>query len=453
MFRSVPFHTGAARWLAATLVVSVSLTASTVQYSYDAAGRLTGARYDTGVVIKYEYDSNGNMLRRIVDATPPVVALDPAITGDPTPALSGTVDDPDATVQVVIDGLIYDAVNNGDGTWTLPDDEIAEALSIGVHGVTVRAADVNGNQGQEVAPGGLIIDPLGWGFRLAISNVQAAALNVGMSQFATDAADPDIDLAAGDPTAEGGYAALQGTAGDLRRQIDAPSDRGVWRLTVTAPDVRADSELTWDPGSVPAAGLSLVEVDAAGEPVPGGANLDMAQAVGLTVSGGTIARYDLHFAEYVFFLTMAHGWNLLSLPIQPIDASVAAVLRGRESGEVLAWNPTTESYEATTNLAAMAGFWAYYDATGRVDETVAVTGRAVTSPALSLAAGWHLAGPAGLPPYGGLALPLSTTPAGSAAAIVWQHDPEAEHMPATAVQPGHGYWIELEQDADVQLGP
>jgi len=74
-----------------------------------------------------------------------------------------------------------------------------------------------------VASAGLIVDPQGWGFRLAIGNVQAAALNVGMSQFATNATDPGIDLPAGDPTATGGYAALQGTGEDLRRQVAIPS--------------------------------------------------------------------------------------------------------------------------------------------------------------------------------------------------------------------------------------
>ncbi|EXC02157.1 biofilm-associated domain protein, partial [Acinetobacter baumannii 625974] len=38
------------------------------------------------------------------------------LTNDSTPALTGTVSDPTATVVVNVDGVDYPAVNNGDGT-------------------------------------------------------------------------------------------------------------------------------------------------------------------------------------------------------------------------------------------------------------------------------------------------------------------------------------------------
>ncbi|WP_139120926.1 Ig-like domain-containing protein, partial [Acinetobacter pittii] len=58
------------------------------------------------------------------DITPPVVALDDVLTNDSTPALTGTVNDPTATVVVNVDGTDYPAVNNGDGTWTLADNTL-----------------------------------------------------------------------------------------------------------------------------------------------------------------------------------------------------------------------------------------------------------------------------------------------------------------------------------------
>jgi YD repeat-containing protein len=42
------------------------LHADTVQYSYDAAGRLTTATYSNGTVIAYSYDKAGNLLRRSI---------------------------------------------------------------------------------------------------------------------------------------------------------------------------------------------------------------------------------------------------------------------------------------------------------------------------------------------------------------------------------------------------
>ncbi|MFA3130298.1 Ig-like domain repeat protein, partial [Acinetobacter pittii] len=101
------------------------------------------------------------------DITPPVVVLDDVLTNDSTPALTGTVNDPTATVVVNVDGVDYPAVNNGDGTWTLPND-ILPTLSEGAHSVTVTATDLAGNVGTDtgtvtidtVAPNAPDIDPV-----------------------------------------------------------------------------------------------------------------------------------------------------------------------------------------------------------------------------------------------------------------------------------------------------
>ncbi|ENX62769.1 hypothetical protein F885_01218, partial [Acinetobacter higginsii] len=53
------------------------------------------------------------------DVTAPIVTVDDDLSNDATPALTGTVNDPTATIVVNVDGVDYPAVNNGDGTWTL----------------------------------------------------------------------------------------------------------------------------------------------------------------------------------------------------------------------------------------------------------------------------------------------------------------------------------------------
>ncbi len=50
------------------------------------------------------------------DITAPIVAIDDVLTNDSTPALTGTVNDPTATVTVNVNGVDYPATNNGDGT-------------------------------------------------------------------------------------------------------------------------------------------------------------------------------------------------------------------------------------------------------------------------------------------------------------------------------------------------
>jgi len=44
------------------LAVAGSLAAQTVNYTYDAAGRLTGVSYPNGTAITYTYDAAGNLL-------------------------------------------------------------------------------------------------------------------------------------------------------------------------------------------------------------------------------------------------------------------------------------------------------------------------------------------------------------------------------------------------------
>jgi hypothetical protein len=82
-----------------------------------------------------------------VDTTAPVGSITPiAASGNNSPELSGTVDDPLAVVIVTIDGHSFTAHTNGDGTWTLPAGTISPGLTIGSHDVTVRFTDEAGNQ-------------------------------------------------------------------------------------------------------------------------------------------------------------------------------------------------------------------------------------------------------------------------------------------------------------------
>ena len=82
----------------------------------------------------------------LVDNTGPLVTVDKTLTTDTTPAPSGTVNDNVADIVVIINGSAYSAVNNGDGTWTLPDNTVA-SLGEGIHSVTVAATDALDNTG------------------------------------------------------------------------------------------------------------------------------------------------------------------------------------------------------------------------------------------------------------------------------------------------------------------
>ena len=82
----------------------------------------------------------------IVDITAPIVNIDAIHTNDATPEITGTINDSTATVIVNINGTDYPATNNGDGTWTLPDNTISVLPENVDISITVTATDVVGNE-------------------------------------------------------------------------------------------------------------------------------------------------------------------------------------------------------------------------------------------------------------------------------------------------------------------
>src|SRR5690242_9179381 len=55
--------------LSISLLFAAALAADTVQYTYDAAGRLSNVSYANGTTIAYTYDKAGNLLSRVVAST------------------------------------------------------------------------------------------------------------------------------------------------------------------------------------------------------------------------------------------------------------------------------------------------------------------------------------------------------------------------------------------------
>ena len=71
----------------------------------------------------------------------------------PPPRLTGTVTDPAASMTVRVNGSYYAATNNGDGTWSLPQADIAtlgpgtyNVVAVGVNTSGVAAFDLSTNQ-------------------------------------------------------------------------------------------------------------------------------------------------------------------------------------------------------------------------------------------------------------------------------------------------------------------
>lgn len=64
-------------------------------------------------------------------------------TSDTSPRLDGDISSTTDKVFVAVNGNEYEAVNNGDGTWYLPDNSISPALTDGTYSVRVYTKDAN----------------------------------------------------------------------------------------------------------------------------------------------------------------------------------------------------------------------------------------------------------------------------------------------------------------------
>ncbi|MDN2665059.1 Ig-like domain-containing protein, partial [Psychromonas sp. 14N.309.X.WAT.B.A12] len=79
-----------------------------------------------------------------VDTTGLNVSIDALVTNETSPALSGSIDDPTATVIVTVNAVEYTAVNNENGTWSLAADTLPD-LTEGDVEVSVSASDEAGH--------------------------------------------------------------------------------------------------------------------------------------------------------------------------------------------------------------------------------------------------------------------------------------------------------------------
>ncbi|HPC18131.1 MAG TPA: Ig-like domain-containing protein [Candidatus Hydrogenedentes bacterium] len=105
--------------------------------------------------IAYNTTQGTNELR--IDSSAIGVTVDALVTNDTTPPLSGTVDDPEATVTVTVASATYPAANHGNGTWSVPDNTITP-LADGTYNVAAAASNPYGQSGADGTTNELRID-------------------------------------------------------------------------------------------------------------------------------------------------------------------------------------------------------------------------------------------------------------------------------------------------------
>ena len=81
----------------------------------------------------------------VIDTTAPLGSVISSQSNSRSPELSGIVNDPNATIEIALNGTTYEAINNRDGTWTLPAGVISPELASGNYEVVVTITDKAGN--------------------------------------------------------------------------------------------------------------------------------------------------------------------------------------------------------------------------------------------------------------------------------------------------------------------
>lgn len=158
-------------------------------------------------------------------------------------------------------------------------------------------------------------------------------------------------------------------------------------------------------------------------------------------SAGDGAQRGLHAGYWVpvlvlsFDLDLAFGWNLVSVPIQPLDGGVDTVFQGLQAGRVWEWS--RGAYRPATEIVPGTGYWLYCT----TPATARVRGRRVSDPVRELAAGWALIGPVAGPPYAPVPLPLECEPAGSLCLPLWGFSAGGCTPVVSALECGQGYWV------------
>jgi hypothetical protein len=131
------------------------------------------------------------------DGTAPTATATALTTSDTTPTLTGTVDDPAATVTVVVGGQTITATVTGT-TWTAT---LPNALPPGTYDVQVTATDALGNDATTTVTGGLVIDTAAPTVTISAPSVSTVAGGpVTFTITYADATAVTVDLAVADVT-------------------------------------------------------------------------------------------------------------------------------------------------------------------------------------------------------------------------------------------------------------
>jgi hypothetical protein len=225
-----------------------------------------------------------------------------------------------------------------------------------------------------------------------------------------------------------------------------------WYLTVEQGDEPLTCQLQWadETPTVDGTPLTITEVDPNNDYAPLGSSIDMLETTTKTISVPVdrtrVYRVTLGAApggkDAPLVLDLQPGWNLISLSVQPEDASVDSVFspNGQKLIAGPVWKFVDGAYAVATQVETKVGYWVF-NPSGEVRSIPVAGPRAMGD--LELSEGWNLVGPAG---EGSTAKP--TDPAVIA---VWGYE-NGIYTDADYLEEGDGYWMNATAPVSVSSG-
>ena len=143
-------------------------------------------------------------------------------------------------------------------------------------------------------------------------------------------------------------------------------------------------------------------------------------------------------SEVEFTLELRAGWNMVSLPVVPDDASAVSVLGGVGFYQLVTWSGT--GYVTSTEFEAGRGYWLLV----LENKNVTVSGEPIDTLVLSLSPGWSLVGGPNCIIQAADVFP------GFYQFAMWSG---SGYVSTSSFEPGKGYWTLVLDEIQIQLPP
>jgi hypothetical protein len=304
--------------------------------------------------------------------------------------------------------------------------------------VTYDVSDCAGNPADHIVRTVNVVAASSWTVPMvADAGVEGinADLEFGIHPDATDEFDSGIDLPSPPPGPGALFEAYFSIVHPLFSRLnkdfrgEIPNE---WTLEVKSTD--QDIELTWDATAIPSELPALMDT--------GIEKINMKTQSSVVLSAGEYS-ITISVGEVEIQLSLKAGWNMVSVPVVPIDDSPSAVFPGVAG--IFTWDATSRSYYVPTVIEPEKGYWVAVTE----DTTIIISGTPIDTWTNDIRAGWNMIG--SVITVVSIADP-NDAPDGSVITPAYWWDPVSKsYILTTDIEPGKGYWAASVNDCTLTL--